>query len=70
MREDFIEIFILPWQIIKLLKHCIPNDTMDELNELTDKLSAVNISSDNEVKMDQDIFMMKSLRDVISKLQI
>lgn len=41
---------------------------MDELNELTDRISAVHISLDN--KTDQDIFVMKSLRDVISKIQI
>lgn len=43
---------------------------MDELNELTDRISAVRISSDEETKVDQDIFVMKSLRDVISKIQI
>jgi hypothetical protein len=49
---------------------------MDELNELTDKLSSVDITSDENgiIKQQNDnnenIFVMKSLRDVISKIQI
>lgn len=49
---------------------------MDELNELTDKLSSIDITNgDNDsIKQQGDnnenIFVMKSLRDVISKIQI
>ncbi|KAG2191864.1 hypothetical protein INT46_006690 [Mucor plumbeus] len=63
-------------QIIKLLTHFLPSTTMDELNELTDKLSSVDITSDENgiIKQQNDnnenIFVMKSLRDVISKIQI
>jgi hypothetical protein len=40
---------------------------MDELNELTDKISSIHIE---EKPKEEDIFVMKSLRDVISKIQI
>lgn len=48
---------------------------MDELNELTDKLSSINIanessSDDSQQKDNENMFVMKSLRDVISKIQI
>lgn len=42
---------------------------MDELNELTNRISTVHISSESD-DTENDIFMMKSLRDVISKIQI
>ncbi|CAO3612817.1 unnamed protein product [Mucor hiemalis] len=52
-------------QIIKLLKHFLPNDeALDELNELTDKISSIHL------KEEEDIFVMKSLRDVISKINL
>lgn len=68
----------LPSQIIKLLTHFLPPTTVDELNELTDKLSSINIaneststdSHDDQQKNNESMFVMKSLRDVISKIQI
>lgn len=59
-----------------MLTHFLPSTTMDELNELTDKLSSIDITNgDNDsIKQQGDnnenIFVMKSLRDVISKIQI
>lgn len=54
---------------------------MDELDMLTDKISSIQISPSSSVTTDQqqpaitevkkeDIFVMKSLRDVISKIQL
>ncbi|KAI8639011.1 hypothetical protein BD408DRAFT_422128 [Parasitella parasitica] len=60
-------------QIIKLLTHFLPPTTVDELNELTDKLSSIDITSNSHCESQKDnenIFVMKSLRDVISKIQI
>ncbi|GAA5804446.1 hypothetical protein HPULCUR_009939 [Helicostylum pulchrum] len=54
-------------QIIKLLKHFLPNDTIDELDELTNKISKIDIATDNNKGQD-NIFMMKSLKDVLSRI--
>lgn len=51
---------------------------MDELNELTEKLSSIDITQvdsnaqqqQQQQKDNENIFVMKSLRDVISKIQI
>ncbi|KAL9552850.1 hypothetical protein MBANPS3_003575 [Mucor bainieri] len=66
-------------QIIQLLTHFLPPTSVDELNELTDKLSSINIaaaentsdsSQHDQQKNNESMFVMKSLRDVISKIQI
>ncbi|GAN11028.1 ankyrin repeat domain-containing protein 54-like [Mucor ambiguus] len=65
-------------QIIKLLTHFLPPTSVDELNELTDKLSSINIASEDtsedgqctQQKNSESMFVMKSLRDVISKIQV
>ncbi|KAL7317872.1 hypothetical protein PS15m_004172 [Mucor circinelloides] len=62
-------------QIIKLLTHFLPPNSVDELNELTDKLSSINIANESssdvsQQKDNENMFVMKSLRDVISKIQI
>lgn len=59
-----------------MLTHFLPSTTMDELNELTDKLSSIDITNGDNGSIKQqgdnneNIFVMKSLRDVISKIQI
>lgn len=40
----------------------------DELDRLTDKLSDITINSKKEE--DEDVFVMKSLQDVISKMKL
>lgn len=40
----------------------------DELDKLTDKLSNININGKKEEE--EDIFVMKSLQDVISKMKL
>ncbi|KAF1804104.1 hypothetical protein V8B55DRAFT_1511240 [Mucor lusitanicus] len=67
-------------QIIKLLTHFLPPTSVDELNELTDKLSSINLANESSAsessspydqqKNNENMFVMKSLRDVISKMQI
>ncbi|KAI8092382.1 ankyrin repeat-containing domain protein [Gilbertella persicaria] len=52
-------------KIIELLKHFLPNDTV-QLDELTSQLSSIDIDK----KQDQDVFIMQSLKDVISKIKI
>ncbi|CEP07807.1 hypothetical protein [Parasitella parasitica] len=60
-------------QVIRLLTHFLPSTTMDELNELTDKLSSIDIANGDHHELQKDnenIFVMKSLRDAVSRIQI
>ncbi|KAI8371957.1 hypothetical protein EDC96DRAFT_74495 [Choanephora cucurbitarum] len=54
-------------KIIELLKHFVAPNEMDEITELTSKLAC---SETQKNEKDEDVFIMKSLKDVISRIKI